>query len=141
MKHYNRYVLGRLTKAFGFFCLILVLAYWINRSLGIFSNLIGDGQSATVFFEFIFLFLPQVVAIVLPISALAATIYTINRMSSESELVILDGAGLSPFNILKPFLYFAFMTSILTAILSLYLVPISRGQMDLRKDEISKDYK
>ena len=86
-----------------------------------------------ILFELIFLFLPQVIAIVLPISALAATIYTINIMSSESELIILDCAGLSPYNILKPFLYFAFLTSILTAILSLYLVPISRSQMDLRK--------
>ena len=139
MKHYSRYVLGRLTQAFGFFSLILMLAYWINRSLGIFSSLIGDGQSTIVFFELIFLFLPQVVAIILPIAALAATIFIINRMSSESELVILDAAGLSPFSILKPFVYFAFLTSILTAILSLYLVPISRSQMDFRTEIISKD--
>lgn len=139
MKHYNRYVLGRLTQAFGFFSLILMLAYWINRSLGIFSSLIRDGQSTIVFFELIFLFLPQVVAIILPIAALAATIFIINRMSSESELVILDAAGLSPFAILKPFVYFAFLTSILTAILSLYLVPISRSQMDFRTEIISKD--
>ena len=139
MKHYNHYVLGRLTQAFGFFSLILMLAYWINRSLGIFSSLIGDGQSTIVFFELIFLFLPQVVAIILPIAALAATIFIINRMSSESELVILDAAGLSPFAILKPFVYFAFLTSILTAIMSLYLVPISRSQMDFRTEMISKD--
>ena len=139
MKHYNHYVLGRLTQAFGFFSLILMLAYWINRSLGIFSSLIRDGQSTIVFFELIFLFLPQVVAIILPIAALAATIFIINRMSSESELVILDAAGLSPFAILKPFVYFAFLTSILTAILSLYLVPISRSQMDFRTEMISKD--
>ncbi len=139
MKHYNRYVLGRLTQTFGFFSLILILAYWINRSLGIFNSLIGDGQSTIVFFELIFLFLPQVIAIILPIAALAATIFIINRMSSESELVILDAAGLSPFNILRPFIYFAFLTSILTAILSLYLVPISRSQMDFRTEIISKD--
>ena len=132
-------MLGRLTQAFGFFSLILMLAYWINRSLGIFSSLIRDGQSTIVFFELIFLFLPQVVAIILPIAALAATIFIINRMSSESELVILDAAGLSPFAILKPFVYFAFLTSILTAILSLYLVPISRSQMDFRTEMISKD--
>ena len=139
MKHYNRYVLGRLTQAFGFFSIILMLAYWINRSLGIFSDLIGDGQSTIVFLELIFLFLPQVIAIVLPIAALAATIFTINRMSSESELIILDSAGVSPIKILKPFIYFALITSILTAILSLYLVPLSRSQMDFRTEEISRD--
>jgi lipopolysaccharide export system permease protein len=139
LKHYDRYVLGQLMQAFGFFCLILALAYWINRSLGIFNNLIGDGQSTVVFFELILLFLPQVIAIVLPIAALAATVFVINRLNAESELIILDASGMSPLSILRPFLYFSLITAITTAILSLNLVPMSRAHLDFRKEEISKD--
>ena len=139
MKHYDRYVLGQLMRAFGFFCLILALAYWINRSLGIFNNLIGDGQSTFVFLELIFLFLPQVIAIVLPVAALAATIFVINRLNTESELIILDASGMRPLNILKPFIYFSVITAITTAILSLILVPMSRAHLDFRTEEISKD--
>ena len=126
-------------QAFGFFCLILALAYWINRSLGIFNNLIGDGQSTVVFFELILLFLPQVIAIVLPIAALAATVFVINRLNAESELIILDASGMSPLSILRPFIYFSLITAITTAILSLNLVPLSRAHLDFRKEEISKD--
>ena len=139
LKHYDRYVLGQLMWAFGFFCFILALAYWINRSLGIFNNLIGDGQSTFVFLELIFLFLPQVITIVLPIAALAATIFVINRLNTESELIILDASGMHPLSILKPFVYFALITAITTAILSLILVPMSRAHLDYRKAEISKD--
>ena len=126
-------------QTFGFCCLLLILAYWINRSLGIFDNLIGDGQSTSVFFELIFLFLPQVIAIVLPIAALTSTILTINRLSSENELTIFDAAGMKPYHILKPFIYFSVIIAIFAAFLSLILVPISRGQLDLRTKEISKD--
>ena len=139
LKHYDRYVLGQLMRAFGFFCLILALAYWINRSLGIFNNLIGACQSTFVFLELIFLFLPQVITIVLPIAALTATIFVINRLNTESELIILDASGMRPLSILKPFVYFALITAITTAILSLILVPMSRAHLDFRKAEISKD--
>ena len=137
MKHYDRYVLGQLMQAFGFFCLILALAYWINRSLGIFNNLIGDGQSTVVFFELILLFLPQVIAIVLPIAALAATVFVINRLNTESELIILDASGMSPPIISVPL--FFFNCSITISKLSLILVPMSRAHLDYRKAEISKD--
>lgn len=139
MRHYDRYVLVQLMQAFGFLCLILALAYWINRALGIFNNLIGDGQSTFVFFELTFLFLPQVISIVLPIAAVGSTIFTINRMHSESELIILDASGMKPIEILRPFAYFALLTAITTAILSIYLVPMSRAQMEFRKEQISKD--
>ena len=139
MKHYDRYVLGQLMQAFGFLCLILALAYWINRALGIFSNLIGDGQTTFVFFELIFLFLPQVISIVLPIAALSASIIVINRLNSERELVIFDASGMTPLSLLRPFFYFAVLCGITTAILSLSLVPISRAQMQFRTEEIAKD--
>jgi len=126
-------------QAFGFFCLILALAYWINRSLGIFNSLIGDGQSTLVFFELTLLFLPQVISIVLPIATVGSTIFTINRMNSESELIILDASGMNPIEILRPFAYFAVLTAITTAILSIYLVPLSRAQMEFRQEQISKD--
>ena len=139
MKHYDRYALGQLMRAFGFLCLILAPAYWINRALGIFSNLIGDGQTTFVFFELIFLFLPQVIEIVLPISALSAAIIVINRLNSESELIILDASGMTPFRLLRPFFYFAIICGFTTAILSIYLVPTSRAQMEFRTEEIAKD--
>ena len=139
LKRYDRYVLAQLMQTFGFFCLILAMAYWINRALGIFSSLIGDGQSSFVFFELILLFLPQVIAIVLPVAAISATIVVINRLTSDNELIIFDSAGLKPSSFLRPFFYFAILCGVTTAILSLYLVPTSRAQLEFRKEEISKD--
>ena len=118
LKHYDRYVLGQLMQTFAFFCLILAFAYWINRALGIFNSLIGDGQSIMVFLELIFLFLPQVITIILPIAALATTIFVINRLSTESELIIFDASGMHPLSMLKPFVYFSLITAIITSILS-----------------------
>ncbi len=71
---------------FGFFALVLVLVYWVNRAVVLFDQLIANGQSAGVFVEFTALTLPNVIRLVLPIAAFAASIYVANRLSSLSEL-------------------------------------------------------
>ena len=52
MSRYDRYVLSQYLLFFGFFALILVSVFWINRAVVLFDRLIGGGQSALGFFEF-----------------------------------------------------------------------------------------
>ena len=59
---------------FGFFALVLVAIFWINRAVRLFDRLIGDGQSALVVLEFSMLTVPNVIRLVLPISAFAAAV-------------------------------------------------------------------
>ena len=89
MAKFDRYMLSQLLVLFGFFSLILVSVYWVNRAIGLFDQLISDGQTALVFLEFTILTLPYVILIVLPISAFVAAVYVTNRLSSESEMICL----------------------------------------------------
>jgi len=93
---FDRYMLSQLVVMFGFFSLVLVLVYWINRAVVLFDRLIADGQSASVFLEFTALSLPGVIRIALPLSAFAAAVYVTNRMTTESELVVVQATGYSP---------------------------------------------
>ena len=71
MSRFDRYLLSQLVALFGFFALILVAVYWVNRAVGLFDRLLGDGHSALVFLEFSLLMLPNVIRLVLPIAATA----------------------------------------------------------------------
>ena len=62
-------MLSQLLMLFGFFALILVSVYWVNRAVLLFDQLIADGQSAWVFLEFTALTLPNVIRLVLPMAA------------------------------------------------------------------------
>ena len=55
-------MLSQLFVLFGFFSLVLVSVYWINRAVILFDRLIADGQPASVFIEFTALSLPNVIA-------------------------------------------------------------------------------
>jgi lipopolysaccharide export system permease protein len=124
---------------FGFFSLVLVGVYWINRAVGLFDRLIGDGQSALVFLEFSLLTLPNVIRLVLPVSAFAATIYVINRLSSESELVVVQATGFSVFRLARPVIAFGLFVTVMMMILTHVLVPASRSALALRTAEITEN--
>lgn len=139
MARFDRYMLSQLMLLFGFFSLVLVAIYWINRAVSLFDRLIGDGQTALVFVEFTALTLPAVIRMVLPISAFAATLYVTNRLSSESELVVMQATGFSPWRLARPVLYFGVIVALMMAILMNVLEPAASKQLKLRESEISRN--
>jgi len=132
-------MLSQLMVLFGFFSLVLVGVYWVNRAVTLFDQLIGDGQSALVFLEFTALTLPSVIRLVLPISAFVAAVYVTNRLMSESEMVVMQATGFSPFRLARPVLYFGLVVALMMAVLMNLLVPASRTQLALRSAEITRN--
>ena len=66
MSKINTYVLKQLITLFGFFALVMVLVYWVNRAVRLFDELIANGQSMAVFLEFTSLTLPWMISIITP---------------------------------------------------------------------------
>jgi len=122
---------------FGFFSLVLILVYWINRAVVLFDQLIANGQSAFVFLEFTALSLPNVIALVLPMAGFAAAVYGTNRLAADSELVVVQATGYSPYRLARPVLIFGLIVGILVSILTHFLVPISLAQLRERTIEVS----
>lgn len=124
---------------FGFFALVLVSVYWLNRAIKIFDTLIGDGQTAWVFAEFTALLLPSVISLVLPVAGFAAVVYVTNRLSSESELTVMQATGFSPWRLARPVFVFGLIVAAMMAALTHFLVPASLAQLKEREVEISRN--
>jgi lipopolysaccharide export system permease protein len=137
LARFDRYVLSQLFVLFGFFSLVLVSVYWINRAVILFDRLIADGQPASVFLEFTALSLPNVVRMVLPMSAFAASVYVTNRLASESELVVMQATGYSPWRLARPVVIFGLIVGTFMMVLTQYLVPKSLEQLRFSENEIS----
>lgn len=139
LARFDRYLLARHLAIFGFFSLVLVMVYWINRAVGLFDQLIGDGQSALVFLEFSLLTLPNVIRIVLPVSAFAATVFVTNRLSQDGELVVMQATGFSAFRLARPVAMFGAVVTLVLLLLSHYAVPVSRATLAARTAEVEAD--
>jgi lipopolysaccharide export system permease protein len=136
---FDRYLLAQLMVLFGLFSLILVSIYWVNRAVALFDQLIANGQTALVFLEFTALSLPNVIRIVLPMSAFAATVYAANRLASESELVVAQASGCSPWRLARPVAVFGLIVGLLLSVLTHVLVPASLRAFNARQAEISEN--
>lgn len=132
-------MLSQFMVMFGLFALILVSIVWINKAVRLFDRLIGDGQPAWVILEFTALTLPGVISLVLPIAAFGAAVYVVNRLSSESELTVMQATGYAPLRMARPVLIFGIIIALMMSILAHLLVPKSLSQLRLRQDEVSRN--
>lgn len=139
MGTFDRYLAGQLLTYFGFFSLVLVAVYWVNRAIGLFEGLIAGGAGIGLFLEFTALALPNVVFVVLPVSALVAVLYGINRLSSDSEMVVAQTTGLGPWTLARPVMAFGLVVGLMVAVLGHVLVPASRTALAERGAELSRD--
>jgi len=130
-------MLSQLMVLFGFFALVLVAVYWVNRAVILFDRLIADGHSAGVFLEFTALSLPGVIALVLPMASFAAAVYVTNRMIGDSELTVVQATGYSPWRLARPVLLFGVIVALMMSVLTHFLVPASISQLKQREVEIS----
>lgn len=139
MAKIDRYMLSQFLVLFGFFALILVALFWINRAVILFDRLIGDGQSALVFLEFTSLGLPKLITTVLPIAAFAGAVYVTNRMMSESEMTVLQSTGSGPWRLARPALAYGVCVALMMTMLTHFLVPMAQAQLSQRENEISQN--
>ncbi|AXI46252.1 LPS export ABC transporter permease LptF [Sulfitobacter sp. SK012] len=139
MAKIDRYMLSQLLVLFGFFALVLVAIFWINRAVVLFDRLIGDGQTALVFLEFTALGMPRLITTVLPIATFAGAVYVTNRMSSESELTVLQATGTGPWRLARPVFAYGLCVAVMMSVLSHFLVPLAQGQLNEREGEIAQN--
>jgi lipopolysaccharide export system permease protein len=130
-------MLSQLLVLFGFFALVLVALFWINRAVILFDQLIGDGQSALVFLEFTALKLPGLIGTVLPIAAFAGAVYVTNRMSTESEMTVMQATGSSPWRLARPVVLYGLCVALMLSVLAHFLIPMAERQFDEREAEVA----
>lgn len=139
MTRFDRYMLSQFMALFGFFALVLVSIFWINKAVRMFDRLIGDGQPAWIFVEFTALTLPGVIGVVLPIAAFAGAVYVTNRMSTESELTVVQATGYSPWRLIRPVVIYGVLIALMMSLLSHFLIPKSLEQLRIRQAEVSQN--
>ncbi len=137
MSRFDRYLFTQYFLMFGFFSLILLFIYWINKAIALFDNLISDGQTFLVFFEFSILTIPPIIPIVAPLAAFAAAIFVTNRLKNDSELTIMQATGFSPLRLSRSIFLFGLVVTIILLIISHYLIPKSNNILLKRQNEVA----
>src|SRR5689334_8891425 len=124
----DRYILRQCLSVTLFVTAALSAAVWLAQSLRLIDLIVNRGLSAEVFLYLALLILPRFFDIVLPIGAFIAVLFIFNRLTSESELVVMRAAGLSPFALARPVMILAGIGFAILMSLSAYFLPASNRE-------------
>ncbi len=135
----DKYVIGQILGPFGLFALIFTGVVWLTQSLRVIDTVVNNGQSALVFLEFTALLLPTVLSMVMPVAAFAATIFAVNRLFMESEIVVMMAAGKSRLSLARPIALFGGIVMAAMLVITLYLMPTASREMKERLSDLQSD--
>jgi lipopolysaccharide export system permease protein len=139
MSRIDQYIYVQMLTLFGFFALMLVAIYWINRAVGLLDQLVGDGQSVGVFLQMSMLSIPSVVELTVPMASFAACLFVANKLAQDSELVVMQATGYSSFRLIRPALFFAASVAVMTALVTNLLIPAAAAQTRELRGEIAQN--
>lgn len=117
---------------FGAFLVVLIsvtLLMWITQALRDVDLMTNEGQSILTFVSLTGLIIPLLVMILAPSAFMVAMAYVLNKLATDSELIVMNAAGMRPWHLFRPFLWVAIIVSILVAVLAAYLSPKSLREL------------
>ena len=139
MSRLSSYVLRQMVGPTALFTFLLTGVILLAESLTLLNVVINGGQSAPTFLYMTLLLLPSLLVIILPIAFFAGTLYSLSRLNTDSELVVMQAAGVSRAQLAQPVFVAAAIVMAATYLCALYLNPLGQRtlsdiQVDIRGD-------
>lgn len=119
----SRYIFRTTFGAFLVVLISLTAVIWVTQALRDIDLMTSQGQTILVFVGITGLIIPLLVLVIAPIALLIAVAHTLNKMSTDSEIIVMNAAGMSPWLLFRSFLSAAIVVSILVLAISAYAAP------------------
>ena len=133
MNGITRYVLRQTLTVMLFVAVSFTAAVWLVQSLRLIDLIVNRGLSLGLFLYLALLILPRFIDVVLPIAVFIAILFTYNRLTSESELVVMRAAGMSQAALARPALLVGGIGFAVLMAFSVYFLPAAnRAFKDLQ---------
>ena len=93
LKRLDRYILKIAAVAAIVLLVGLTSVIWVTQALREVDLLTGKGQTILIFFTVTLLSLPALIAGIAPVALFMATLYTLNKLNGDSELIVMNAAA------------------------------------------------
>ena len=84
---------------------------WVSQAVQQLDLVTGKGQTVFLFLNATALLLPSMIMIVTPIAVFVGCIYTLNKLGGDSELIVMSAAGMTPFQLARPYILLALIAT------------------------------
>lgn len=137
---FDKYLFRSILIATVFMTLTLATIIFLSQSLRFLELVIESGASSKMFWILTLLALPRFFEVVVPIALMAATLFTYNRLTMDSEIVVMRSAGYSPMRLARPVLILSVLTTGFLLFVTMWLAPVSLSQMQQLRLVLKSQY-
>jgi lipopolysaccharide export system permease protein len=130
MASIDRYIFRTILGAFLLVLLNLTAVIWITQILRQVDLITNQGQTILVFLRITSLLVPILMLVIAPIAMVIAVSYALTKLNGDSELVVMNSAGISPRRVFRPVLAVCILVSLFVAFISAYLAPELQREMN-----------
>ena len=135
----DRYIFRTTLASFALVLVSLTGVIWITQALRGIDLMTSQGQTIVTFLGITSLVIPALVLIIAPIALMIATSHTLNKLATDSEIIVMNAAGFSPFRLFRPFFYATCVVALLVAFIGAYLAPDGMRRIKQWDAEITAD--
>lgn len=128
MYRYNKYITRHLVHSTLLITISLTSIVWLTQALRFIDFMVNQGVSISVFLTLTALLVPSLLLMILPPALFCAILFVYNRLALDSELVVMQAAGISRWRLAVPALQTAAMVAVLGYAIAFYLQPVSYKQ-------------
>jgi len=135
----DKYIFRTTLASFALVLVSLTGVIWITQALRGIDLMTSQGQTIVTFLGITSLIIPALVLIIAPIALMIAISHTLNKLATDSEIIVMNAAGFSPFRLFRPFFYATCVVSVLVAFIAAYLAPDGMRRIKNWDAEITAD--
>jgi len=119
----DKYIFRTTLGSFAVVLVSLTGVIWITQALRGIDLMTSQGQTILTFLGITSLVIPALVLIIAPIALMIAISHTLTKLATDSEIIVMNAAGFSPFRLFRPFFYATCVVAVLVAFIAAYLSP------------------
>ncbi|MDB5616426.1 LPS export ABC transporter permease LptF [Tardiphaga sp.] len=135
----DRYIFKTTLASFALVLVSLTGVIWITQALRGIDLMTSQGQTILTFLGVTSLAIPVLVLIIAPIALMIAVSHTLTKLATDSEIIVMNAAGLSPLRLFRPFLFATIVVALMVAFIGSYLAPDGMRRLKRWDAEITAD--
>jgi len=135
----DKYIFRTTLASFALVLISLTGVIWITQALRGIDLMTSQGQTIVTFLGITSLVIPSLIGVIAPIAVMISISHMLNKLATDSEIIVMNAAGMSPFRLFRPFVYATCIVALLVAFISAYLAPDGLRRIKQWDAEITAD--
>jgi lipopolysaccharide export system permease protein len=119
----DRYIFGEMLPPFFISMAVLLFVLFLQKLFQLADLIISKGATLASTANILAYVVPGFLVITIPMSLIVASLTTFARLSADSEITAMKASRISLYNMIRPVFLFALLAFMVTAFISLILVP------------------